>query len=73
MLNKVITDVNSVFGEGVCIGPGVGGEAELITVVGWNNHVPDQTCIGEGATIYPNITSEQWLKIKNVEAGEVLK
>jgi glucose-1-phosphate adenylyltransferase len=73
MLNKVITDVNSVFGEGVCIGPGVGGEAELVTVIGWNNHVPDKTCIGEGATIYPNITSEQWLKVKNVEAGEVLK
>jgi glucose-1-phosphate adenylyltransferase len=71
--NKVVSDVNSVFGEGVCIGPDVGELAELLTLIGWNNHVPDQMCIGEGAIIDPNIPSEQWQQVKSVEAGEVLK
>lgn len=72
-LNKVITDVNSVLGQGVHIGPDLGGEAEQVTVIGWNNHVPDGTRIGEGATVYPHLSAEQWSSAKNVEAGEVLK
>lgn len=70
-LNKVITDVNSVFGEGVNIGPEIGTVAERVTLIGWNNRVPDGTIIGEGATIYPHLTFEQW--VKEVKAGEVLK
>lgn len=72
-LNKVITDVNSVFGEDVCVGPDLGEEAKSVTLIGWNNHVPDHTCIGEGAIVYPNITADQWSETGNVEAGEVLK
>ncbi len=71
--NKVITDVNSVFGKGVCIGPEAGGEAEQVTVIGWNNHVPDGIIIGEGATVYPHLSAEKWASTKNVEAGEVLR
>ena len=70
-LNKVITDVNSVFGEGVSIGPEIGTVAERVTLIGWNNRVPDGTIIGEGATIYPHLTFEQW--VKEVKPGEVLK
>ncbi len=72
-LNTVIADVNSVFGKAVRIGPTGENEAELVTVIGWNNHVPAGTVIGEGATVYPNISVEQWLEAKRVEAGEVLK
>ena len=70
-LNKVIADVNCAFGQGVCVGPEIGADAETVTVVGWNNHVPDWTQVGEGATIYPNLHTEQWpLEVK---PGEVLK
>lgn len=72
-LNKVIADVNSVFGEDVSIGPQCGEDARLVTLVGWNNHVPDGMSLGEGATVYPNIPPEQWEGIEQVAAGEVLK
>ncbi len=72
-LDKVITDVNCVFGKDVCVGSGTGSEAGQVTVVGWNNHIPDSTVIGEGATVYPNITVEQWSEAKGVGVGEVLK
>jgi hypothetical protein len=47
--------------------------AEQVTVIGWNNDVPEGTTIGEGATVYPHLVAEQWPDTKNVEAGEVLK
>jgi glucose-1-phosphate adenylyltransferase len=72
-LNKVIADVNSVFGKGVCVGPEPGVSAERVTVIGWNNEVPDGTTIAEGATVYPHLVADQWPDTKNVEAGEVLK
>ncbi len=71
--NKVITDVNSVFGKGVCVGPELTEEAKDVTLIGWNNHIPDKMRIAEGATVYPNITVEQWASVKSVETGEVLK
>jgi len=70
-LNKVVSDVNSEFGQGVCVGSEIGAAAENVTVIGWNTHVPDWTRIGEGATIYPNLHTEQWPLV--VKPGEVLK
>lgn len=71
--NKVITDVNSTFGEGVCVGAETGSDDAKVTVIGWDNHVPDGVGIGEGATIYPHLKQEQWPENKKVENGEVLK
>jgi len=67
----VVSDVNSEFGQGVCVGSEIGAAAENVTVIGWNTHVPDWTRIGEGATIYPNLHTEQWPLV--VKPGEVLK
>ncbi len=72
-LNKVITDVNSTFGENVCVGANLGTEGEQVTVVGWNNHVPDGVTIKEGSTIYPHLKQDKWPQSKIVEVGEVLK
>ncbi len=72
-LHKVITDVNCVFGKGVRIGSDTKNESGQVTVIGWNNHIPDNTFIGEGATVYPNISVEQWLEVRDVGVGEVLK
>jgi glucose-1-phosphate adenylyltransferase len=70
-LNKVVADVNNVFGKDVVIGPEVCDTATEVTVVGWNNKVPDRTVIGEGATVYPDLTCKSWPAC--VQKGEVLR
>ncbi|MDK9709295.1 MAG: sugar phosphate nucleotidyltransferase [Desulforhopalus sp.] len=70
-LNKVVADVNSVFGKNVVIGPEVCDESTEVTVIGWKNEVPDNTVIGEGATIYPDLGQTNWPDC--VKAGEVLR
>jgi glucose-1-phosphate adenylyltransferase len=70
-LNKVVADVNSVFGTGVRVGPEIDQEALAVTVIGWNNHIPEATVIGEGSTIYPHLPARQWKQ--KVEPGEVVR
>jgi glucose-1-phosphate adenylyltransferase len=70
-LSKVVADVNNTFGVGVVVGAEAGQVAEAVTVVGWNNIIPNQVVIGEGATIYPLLGSGRWKKV--VAAGEVLR
>ena len=65
--------MNSSFGESVSIGGAVGDTSGLVTVVGWDNHVPEAMVIGEGATIYPHQEHDKWPKNNVVAAGEVLK
>ena len=68
-LSKVVSDVNNSFGEGVIIGAETGRQAMKVSVVGWNNSVPTQSVIGEGATISPELKPASWKKV--VEPGEV--
>lgn len=78
-LHKVVADVNSVFGDGVQVGrlenervenpPDI--EPGAVTVIGWNNHIPPHTIIGEGATIYPQLPADHWKA--PLAAGEVLR
>lgn len=70
-LSKVVADVNTVYGDGVIIGAEAGRQAHRISVIGWNNRIPGQAMIGEGATIWPELANKHWKKI--VAAGEVLK
>jgi len=72
-LNKVITDVNSSFGDSVSIGLKVGVTDGAVTVVGWDNHVPQGMAIGVGATVYPHLEQDKWPQNNVVAAGEVLK
>ncbi len=52
-LEKVISDVNVTIGNEVSIGlPGPARNKE-VTVVGWNNFIPDKTVIGSDCTLYP--------------------
>ncbi len=69
--NKIVADVNNTFGKNVCIGPDNGATAPSVTVVGWNNKVPDNTRIEMGATIYPQLQPFQWPEC--VKEGEVLR
>ncbi len=62
-LTKVVSDVNTTFGAGARIG----GDQE-VTVLGWNNHIPDHTIIGSDCTIYPHLRPERFNReIKNGE------
>jgi glucose-1-phosphate adenylyltransferase len=70
-LNKVVSDVNNNFGRNVIAGPELCDAKTPVTMVGWNNNIPDQTIIGEGSTIYPQIPPRNWPM--NVKAGEVLR
>lgn len=70
-LNKIVSDVNNHFDRNVRIGPDQCMPESGITVVGWNNTVPEKTVIGEGCTIYPRIESSLWPE--SVAAGEVLR
>lgn len=70
-LNKVVADVNTVFGNNSSVGPQVCNEKTNVTVVGWNNTIPENTVIGEGATIYPQLAATSWPVC--VKDGEVLR
>ncbi|KJR98678.1 MAG: glucose-1-phosphate adenylyltransferase [Desulfobulbaceae bacterium BRH_c16a] len=70
-LNKVVADVNNSFGRNARVGPEVCDEKTNVTVVGWNNTIPENTVIGEGATIYPRLADTSWPAC--VKKGEVLR
>lgn len=55
-LERVISDVNTTFGSQVRIGTAQG----RVTVIGWNNQVPDGMVIGGGCTVAPEIPDNGW-------------
>jgi len=71
-LFKVVSDVNNTFGGDVTVGEPGGTRAAKVTVVGWNNHLPDGLVVGEGATIYPDLTPDRFHDSR-VAAGEVVR
>lgn len=71
VLKKLISDVNTVYGDDIELGMTGGKGTEEIAVVGWNNKVPSGTKIGCGVTISPFLDQDKWPKV--VESGRVLK
>jgi len=59
-LDHVISDVNTTFGRNVRVGGSETGTSDRLTVIGWNNHVPDNMVIGGGCTVAPGISVEKW-------------
>jgi len=71
-LSRVVSDVNTTFGRNVRVGvTGVSG-LNKVTVVGWNNSVPDNMIIGSGCTIAPGISEQAW-PVKGLADLEVLQ
>lgn len=70
-INKIVSDVNTSYEDGVQIGPENCEDSTAVTVIGWNNKVPANTVIGEGATVYPRLPRSAWPN--TVKAGEVLR
>ncbi len=55
-LERVISDVNTTFGSKAQIGTAEG----RVTVIGWNNQVPDGMVIGGGCAVAPEIPDNGW-------------
>ncbi len=69
-LSKIISDVNVTMRRGVRIGEENSDDKE-VTVVGWNNFLPENTIIGSDCTIYPSLKPEKLSReIKN---GEIVR
>lgn len=72
-VTRTVSDVNTVIGPDCRIGkPAVQTSGNGITVIGWNNHVPEGVCIGRGCTVYPQLPLEKWIAAQLAD-GEVLR
>jgi len=71
VLDKIISDVNTIFGSGVRIGGESQSGIRETSVIGWNNYIKANTIIGSGCTVYPSVSSERIPK--TVHSGEVIR
>ncbi len=71
-LNRVVSDVNTTFGNKVCIGSPDRQGLGAVSVVGWNNIVPDSFQIGSGCTVWPKIAPKRWPE-RALQDGEELQ
>lgn len=71
ILDTVVSDNNVTFGARVRIGEPDPPQADKVTVVGWNNYLPDGMVIGTGCILHPDLRPDQM--IGKVANGEVLR
>ena len=71
VLDKIISDVNTIFGSGVRIGGKSQTGIRETSVIGWNNYIKANTIIESGCTVYPSVSSERIPK--HVNSGEVVR
>ena len=72
-LNRTVSDVNTTFGAGARVGRPKEDESDSgITVIGWNNIVPEGMTIGRGCTVYPKLDAQKWTELI-LSDGEVLR
>jgi len=70
-LSKVVSDVNSSFGEDAVVGASEGNSEQEVTVLGWDNHLPKGTVIGSDCTIYPHLRPEKFGRV--IKNGEIIR
>ena len=70
-LEKVVSDVNVTVGNGVVIGESVSVANKEVTVLGWNNFIPDNTVIGSDCTVYPTLSPEKFSR--KIKTGEMVR
>jgi len=63
-LNRTVSDVNVTFGNGVRIG---GAQDAEVTVVGWNNYLPENTAISAGSVLPAQMRPEQIVELAGQE------
>ncbi len=72
-LKNVVSDVNTNFGPNSQVGgDSTKNNHKNISVIGWNNQIPEGIEIGTGCTVFPKINPANWPE-KNLPAGESLQ
>ena len=71
-LHRMVSDVNTVFNRNVTVGRPRCEEVNRVSVIGWNNSVPEGYRIGCGCTVAPRIDPDRWPATQLVD-GEELK
>jgi glucose-1-phosphate adenylyltransferase len=72
LLERVVSDVNTTFGHNVQVGATGKSQFNGVTVIGWNNRVPNNMKIGRGCTVAPGIEENKWPE-NGLAALEVLQ
>ena len=70
-LEKIVSDVNVTVGNGAVIGEPGPVEIKEVTVLGWNNYIPDKTKIGSDCTVYPALAPEKFTR--EIKTGEMVR
>jgi glucose-1-phosphate adenylyltransferase len=70
-LEKVVSDVNVSIGKACMIGDPGPVEIKEVTVLGWNNCIPDNTLIGSDCTVYPALPPEKFSR--KIKTGEMVR
>jgi glucose-1-phosphate adenylyltransferase len=71
-LNRVVSDVNTVYNKDVRVGGSDCDTFSQVTVIGWNNSVPEGFRIGCGCRVNPRIAAERWPASNRLADGEEL-
>jgi len=72
-LNRVVSDVNTVFNDNVRVGAPQCEKPSRVSVIGWNNSVPEGFHIGCGCRVAPRIDAAKWPKNNALPDGEELQ
>ena len=59
-LHRMVSDVNTVFNRDVHVGAPKCEKVNRVSVIGWNNSVPQGLHIGCGCSVAPRIAAEKW-------------
>ncbi|MEA1932821.1 MAG: sugar phosphate nucleotidyltransferase [Thermodesulfobacteriota bacterium] len=70
-LNKVVSDVNVVFGNNARVGAEGPSEDLEASVIGWNNQIPADSVIGSDCTLYPGLKPEKLNR--EIKTGEIVR
>ena len=71
-LHRMVSDVNTVFNRNVVVGRPRCEDVNHVSVIGWNNNVPEGFRIGCGCTVAPRINPDKWPET-GLGDGEELK
>jgi len=70
-LEKVVSDVNVTIRRGCRIGEPGDLDQKEVTVVGWNNMIPENTVVGSDCTLYPSLKPEKLSR--EIKSGEIVR
>ena len=70
-LEKVVSDVNVTIRRDCRIGEPGDLDQKEVTVIGWNNIIPENTVVGSDCTLYPALKTEKLSR--EIKSGEIVR